>query len=1148
MRLDKLVIKQLPGIDERFELENLDTVNIIHGPNGSGKSSLTKAISQLLWKNIATGSPFAVEAVFLDGADRWRVNRDSHDVPHWTLNGESKNPLPLPMGHIADCYKMGVLDLVLPAGGEVETKLANSINIEMYGGIDLEKVKKDLFASRPKLANDPRNKLDEAISTHSDLLVEQTQLEFSQQRLPALRIELERKNKAKKKLTLLQNYQNRELYRAQLQEAQSQQAQFSSGQKNTHPNDAIDLKNWLLAEQENRDQIGVLNNEIQTRQNEIDALNFPSGAIEKADPIFLDARMARAKELQDLVDSLEKDLRHQVVVLDGLVKELAPGFASESNDNVPSAEIYQEMSSQYSFLTSHLAQIEGWQKVQTKLDLPDSDELPNNQALLKAMHEWLNGRTAKQGVSHLILVGLGLAILPVGYWMPYAFVLSAPLLGAGIFQWWNISRHHQKQTTEVVNQIRQAGHDFSDQFTASDILELINKIGQDSGIAQTQKELTELLDDKLKSLSLNSDSNDSRINDLRSRFGHSLTDSHIAFLRFLDSMPDFRLARQEVAHLKEELVVQKKELENEFSYVANSLESLGLTKPKDTRKAQHLLTGLNARLSKLSELQSQQNLAQNKHESLKSDQTRTQENLKQLWKRLAIKPQKDAELVQTMVQQINSWDETQKQISQNQTMFDSENQAFCSLPDLLNPDEVEGLSSLELEAMMIELDNDQQTRDDDVREIHDIENKLKSALQSSQIAEAQARCEQARTTLMNTRERELESSLGQLLLDDIGETYQRNFQPEVLAKASEYFSAFTNNLYDLRVRTGTENTGQFYAFENDTEKSFGLAELSDGTRAQLLLAVRLAFITVNEGQARPPLFLDESLTASDPVRFSTIAINISQWAHQQNRQIFYLTSNPGDAQAWIAALKTAEIPSPQLIDLAQVRGTSSGLAADIQVVLPEPVEAPGNRSAQEYARYLKVPRLDGWKNPNEVHLWHLLSDDLPLLHRLVEASTPTYGRWNANKVAMKTLMGMSDEKMKLLEARGCCLKAFFRNWSIGRGKLLTADALADSGAISKSYLAKCRALLTEVESDSQKFMAALRDKKVPGFRKDNIRILEEFFLQEGFIDTRKILSMDDLINTVSVSITPEINNGHLSVSDVRELVLTWYQSLLPQEH
>ncbi len=62
------------------------------------------------------------------------------------------------------------MDLVLPAGGEVENKLAEVINREMSGGVNLDEVGGKIFSFGPRLAAKKRNEWQNATSSLNALL------------------------------------------------------------------------------------------------------------------------------------------------------------------------------------------------------------------------------------------------------------------------------------------------------------------------------------------------------------------------------------------------------------------------------------------------------------------------------------------------------------------------------------------------------------------------------------------------------------------------------------------------------------------------------------------------------------------------------------------------------------------------------------------------------------------------------------------------------------------------------------------------------------------------------------------------------------------------------------------------------------------
>ena len=56
MRLRRLVIRRLPGIDSGLALEDLvDGLNLIVGPNGSGKTALCRTFGAVVWPELESG-------------------------------------------------------------------------------------------------------------------------------------------------------------------------------------------------------------------------------------------------------------------------------------------------------------------------------------------------------------------------------------------------------------------------------------------------------------------------------------------------------------------------------------------------------------------------------------------------------------------------------------------------------------------------------------------------------------------------------------------------------------------------------------------------------------------------------------------------------------------------------------------------------------------------------------------------------------------------------------------------------------------------------------------------------------------------------------------------------------------------------------
>jgi len=629
------------------------------------------------------------------------------------------------------------------------------------------------------------------------------------------------------------------------------------------------------------------------------------------------------------------------------------------------------------------------------------------------------------------------------------------------------------------------------------------------------------------------------LDQLRHKHGLALDLETPDLLHLLNVIPRFRSARGEVAGLNGSITEKRHELELMLQTIGTTFSDLGFSKPTSVTEAEQFLKELETRLDDRKRLR---NEAQRDLEDLNRlglEQEENELNLTAFWSRLGLSPQKDDYLVRNLVDQLSSWEATVAEKSLLTQQMDLQDREFRSMPELLDPVEAEKLSNDELDQRLNVLRADCEARDGIVADITRINLQVEQARDSLQVAEAQALQESARASLLEIREQERRCTLGQLLLDDVQKTYHHASRPKVLAQASDNLRDFTHGRYELKVLPGHDQNGQFVAFDLEKKENLGLGKLSDGTRAQLLLAVRLAFIAVNEGSARPPVFLDESLTSSDPERFAAIADKLASWADSQNRQVFYLSSNPMDAKAWENALKSSGLPGPEVFDLGKIRKLKSGQPASFKYEEPDLPEAPGQMSATEYAQALKVPALDPWGRNTESHLWYILQDDLPLLHRLLLVSAETLGKFLSRKDELLVLGKMSPEKLTNLEARGHCLDAFFRNWRIGRSRPITAETLLNSEAVGPSFMDKCRILLNETKGDSEAFLTGLRGKKVKRFAGKNIEALEAYFLEEGFLDPRDALVEEDLLSKVYSAVQSEIKTGSLDVIEVRKLVLSW---------
>ena len=142
MKLQRLRVERLAGIDRPFELQDLESgLNIIIGPNGIGKSRVCTAVRALLWhERGVSGDGLIARADFEHQGARWQAVRDG-SLHRWQRDGFDASPPTLPGERLDGCFFLGLRDL-LDASDGAGRDLASEIRKQMSGGFDLDAVEK----------------------------------------------------------------------------------------------------------------------------------------------------------------------------------------------------------------------------------------------------------------------------------------------------------------------------------------------------------------------------------------------------------------------------------------------------------------------------------------------------------------------------------------------------------------------------------------------------------------------------------------------------------------------------------------------------------------------------------------------------------------------------------------------------------------------------------------------------------------------------------------------------------------------------------------------------------------------------------------------------------------------------------------------
>lgn len=441
---------------------------------------------------------------------------------------------------------------------------------------------------------------------------------------------------------------------------------------------------------------------------------------------------------------------------------------------------------------------------------------------------------------------------------------------------------------------------------------------------------------------------------------------------------------------------------------------------------------------------------------------------------------------------------------------------------------------------IVELSGPAAQRDAVMSQIARIEARVEDAKKSTALEQRRADYHAALDALAEDLAANSRSVAGAVLSDFLQRETRDSTRPAVFRRARELFARITHGRYRLDLDEG--EGAQFRAFDMLNEVGQSLDELSSGTRVQLLLAVRVAFVEQLEQGAKLPLILDETLANSDDARARAIIDAVVQIA-AEGRQIFYLTAQQDEVEKW-RQVGAARAVACEFIDLGAITGAPDfraehpcGPETALNTPVFEKIEVP-SAEGLTHAQYKDALDIRGALNPmtpiGHIHLWFLTSDPREL-EQMLRADI---ARWGALKNLQRSgaleAVGVSAASYARIEARAKALGAYFDAWSVGRGKRVTRADLEDSGAVSDNFIDAVAELNENYGGDATKLLEGLIAGEIKRFQSAKRLELAEYFEAQGILDAREPLSEAERWTRVLAAVAPEIAAGVLDAGSIRE--------------
>ena len=1144
MKLKRLKIDRLPGIDQPFEIESPDAgVHVVFGPNAIGKSSICRAVEALYWEDRGPTERTSVTALFeLDG-ESWRAEREGTRLRWRCEDGDGVRP-GIPGSHHHRCFFLRLRDLVDPSLDGTQD-VASEIRRQMSGGFDLHRIVDTYFSGisgrhgrrQRDEFNAAAREVQAAEGNQSELQRREDELGALQSKLDAAATGARRLPSVKRAIGLAGRVEEYEITRKEIAAL---------------PNALASLTGQELGQiEQHRARIGELDIRIRDLESQRDAAGDSareSRLTAEVNPSELTIWRQNAEELA----RVELDLQNARMHRGECKKEFETALLSLGGGDVDEVALtLEEHGWLFEFLraaSEHRTQrsaIEWRLRLLASIEQDEDGEsrLVELRAALDALRQWLRAPEAETLRDRLkarpvwILIAVAFAVLGAAmsvFLDPRFGLLLA--VGAGavvpvfLLRSTNPASTARPQAEEAFARL---AVDAPDEWKAGSVEARLRSLEAETASIESRLQRARDRDGDRQSLNSQLDQLDeskASLDEQRDSLFKSLKldsprpDAELVdFARAVDQLRATRIKYEGAAGRVDECEAKHLRL---LSELADVLQRHGEPLPKDATTAKAYLAALSDRNARLIKGLADERQANTQLDQNFADRKAAVETIRQIYATASVEDGDLASLT-GLLDVLPRYRELQQRamILQGQVSLDREELAKAGETALAD------LDGASLERLEHDLSAAADLIDGLQGEIADVNAQVNEAKRSTGLQDLIARQENARTELEHRRDEALFAGAGKFLVDAVEREYEATQMPRVFERASGHFSTFTHHSYELRLGRDT-GAPRLQAMDLRSGESRELDELSDGTRAQLLLAARMAFAEEVEQGTTLPLFLDEALDQSDPDRFQAIARSLGRIANDQGRQIFYLTTDHLDRDRIRYALEAEDCLIAAEIDLGSLRGRAAGVtqSSALRVPTKPDIPSPDGTMPEEYGVTLGVPRFAPARGYSEQHLFYLLSDDLDLLHALLTNGIEHAGQWKtvSGTTLAEKLAARSKTSLEI-DARISLLEVFCELWSQGKGRIVDRDVLVQSRSLSHKYLDHVVFIAKDLDGDADALLAtvlARKDPRLKGFRHSSAEALEEYLRDNGYLDDRPVLGESDLrLRALSSPSASELPDG-----------------------
>ncbi len=1120
--IKKLDITRMPGLPLGIGAfsDLARHINVVAGPNASGKSSTARLIGHMLWNKGAKGCKASMWIQI--GDDQWIIKQDgSHrevDSP-----GIPKDLPVLPSESLAGMYILAMHKLVAAHDEDI----AGDIARQMAGGYDIERSRRELgfedTVRRPSIGEFTAYK--QAYKRLNDIKTTQLSLQKDEDQLADLRRELD---KALTDQKYAEMYEKLVLYLEAADEHQGVKNRLDAFPEHVEKltgdeKERLQGLNKDIRKAEHA--VSEAKHTLSENQQTLAQLSLPEGGIPREKLYELDELQKAAASYERRKEQQEEVAGEARAAMEQRMKNIDPESVSGQWEGIKLDDVgdlhkfmraYHQMESEKQFLENEIG------KLETELDDAAHDDAALLEAGITALSKWLQDEKSSYGIApfwlYLMAAIGGISVVAAVFAGWYAL---AGLLAMGAVAVYASGTRAVKQKNIREGDYRETGLPLPEAWTVEEVTRSISALMQRlqrTKNMQLQRQRKQERERELEGMGGRMQEMDDTCRDLYQRLG-ALPElpgdnlrNHASLAYFLENVSrwqEHRDSHESAIHTINEITVRHGKTMDAVNAV---LEKYGAAPVANS-------SGAHAAYRALSE---QESIRKEAVEEIRRAGERIRENKEILEDRMDTRKKMYAYIgledesmyqLEQLLKQLPEYTSTRKACDKalHKLQFLKQQLRHHRLFDTIGEDifEMEPGDVRQKTAAHEEGGK----RANALREkVMAINNKIEHAMEGSDLEDALAQVEGCLDPLQKVYDDNMSSLTGNIVARHISSESRRRDQPPVMQRAGELFSKITQGRYTILI--DTREKGEFRAFDNVLEESQGLDQLSTGTRIQLLMAVRIAYLEAQEQVVKPPLLADELFANSDDLRSGAIMEALAIIS-KEGRQVFYFTAQGDELTKWQQFLKEHPGLSTRHIFLkgktAREAVGSVAPAEKLSVnLIHEHVPVPGNLSHNAYGLEINVPVFDLLTDSTGLlHVWYL-TEDTDFIYHCLTKNIHYWGQLERFYESGGNLPVYDEHAFRVMHEKVKLLGRYQQLYLRGRSRPVERSVLADSRAVSDTFMDEVAQKLEDVSGNARALLDALRGKEVAGFRENKIRQLETYFIEKGYIDNEEPLDHSEI--------------------------------------